>query len=84
MQGPAPCASDPNNAACKLSTPSPPASPCCTQFASTFECDTAGGFAWITLDPSLATLTPGGGSGEALCLHAPARARHANQPAPPV
>lgn len=66
-----------------LSTLSPPAHPCCAQFASTFECDTAGGFAWITLDPSLATLT-GGGSCEALCLHAPARAMHANQTVPPA
>ncbi|KAI7835937.1 hypothetical protein COHA_010171 [Chlorella ohadii] len=37
-----------------------------TGFASTFECDTAGGFAWITLDASLATLTPGGASAAAV------------------
>ncbi len=45
--------------------PPHPAAAACAQFASTFECDTAGGFAWITLDASLATLTPGGASGEA-------------------
>lgn len=45
-------------------TPAHPLPP--TQFASTFECDTAGGFSWVQLDGSLATMIGDGSGGAAL------------------